>query len=82
MGNCSDPNLIPLVRQGIVSFVEQSAWRVEVMQGWSAWAFYRCDHRPESNNTPVKPPPTGFDALRTLAVSRIYFDNFDHITAY
>ena len=27
-------------------------------------------------------PPTGFDALRTLAVSRLYLDNFDHITAY
>ncbi|MCX6930046.1 MAG: aminofutalosine synthase MqnE, partial [Verrucomicrobia bacterium] len=23
-----------------------------------------------------------FDALRTIAVSRIYLDNFDHITAY
>ena len=25
---------------------------------------------------------SGFDALRTIAVSRIYLDNFDHITAY
>ena len=24
----------------------------------------------------------GFDSLRTIAVSRIYLDNFDHITAY
>jgi len=23
----------------------------------------------------------GFDVLRTLAVSRLYLDNFDHITA-
>jgi len=30
----------------------------------------------------VQTPPTGFDALRTIAVSRIYLDNFDHITAY
>ena len=30
----------------------------------------------------MKTPPTGFDALRTIAVSRIYLDNFDHITAY
>ena len=29
----------------------------------------------------MKTPPTGFDALRTIAVSRIYLDNFDHITA-
>ena len=31
---------------------------------------------------PVKHPPTGFDSLRTLAVARLYLDNFDHITAY
>ena len=30
----------------------------------------------------MKTPPTGFDSLRTIAVSRIYLDNFDHITAY
>jgi len=30
----------------------------------------------------VKTPPTGFDALCTIAVSRIYLDSFDHITAY
>jgi aminodeoxyfutalosine synthase len=28
------------------------------------------------------PHTTGFDELRNLAVSRIYLDNFDHITAY
>ncbi|HXG47045.1 MAG TPA: radical SAM protein [Methylomirabilota bacterium] len=38
--------------------------------------------QPENNDIPVKTPPTGFDALRTLAVSRLYLDNFDHITAY
>ena len=38
--------------------------------------------RPENNRIPVSTPPTGFDCLRTLAVSRIYLDNFDHITAY
>lgn len=27
-------------------------------------------------------PSTAFDQLRTLAVSRIYLDNFDHLTAY
>jgi len=27
-------------------------------------------------------PATGFEELRNLAVSRIYLDNFDHITAY
>ena len=39
-------------------------------------------YQPENNQIPVKTPPTGFDCLRTIAVSRIYLDNFDHITAY
>jgi aminodeoxyfutalosine synthase len=30
----------------------------------------------------VANPPSGFDSLRTIAISRIYLDNFDHITAY
>ena len=39
-------------------------------------------YQPENNGIPVGHPPTGFDTLRTIAVSRIYLDNFDHITAY
>ena len=39
-------------------------------------------YQPENNRIPVATAPTGFDSLRTLAVSRIYLDNFDHITAY
>jgi aminodeoxyfutalosine synthase len=39
-------------------------------------------YHPGNNHVPVSTPPTGFDSLRTLAVSRIYLDNFDHITAY
>ena len=39
-------------------------------------------YQPENNNIQVTTPPTGFDSLRTIAVSRIYLDNFDHITAY
>ena len=39
-------------------------------------------YQPQDNDIPVDHPPTGFDSLRTLAVSRIYLDNFDHITAY
>jgi len=39
-------------------------------------------YQPVDNNIPVEKPPTGFDSLRTIAVSRIYLDNFDHITAY
>jgi len=38
--------------------------------------------QPENNDIPVRHSPTGFDMLRTLAVSRLYLDNFDHITAY
>ena len=39
-------------------------------------------YHPEDNDIPVENPPSGFDSLRTIAVSRIYLDNFDHITAY
>jgi aminodeoxyfutalosine synthase len=44
--------------------------------------FVPLPYQPENNPIPVKMPPSGFDSLRTLAVSRIYLDNFDHITAY
>ena len=44
--------------------------------------FVPLPYQPENNDIPVKTPPTGFDTLRTIAVSRIYLDNFDHITAY
>ena len=39
-------------------------------------------YQPENNDIPVRTPPTGFDSLRTIAVSRIYLDNFPHLTAY
>jgi aminodeoxyfutalosine synthase len=39
-------------------------------------------YQPRDNNIPVEHAPTGYDSLRTIAVSRIYLDNFDHITAY
>jgi aminodeoxyfutalosine synthase len=45
-------------------------------------AFIPLAYQPENNQIPVSTPPTGFDSLRTIAVSRIYLDNFDHITAY
>jgi len=44
--------------------------------------FVPLPYHPENNEIPVTHPPTGFDTLRTIAVSRIYLDNFDHITAY
>jgi aminodeoxyfutalosine synthase len=44
--------------------------------------FVPLPYQPDNNDIPVEKPPTGFDALRTIAVSRIYLDNFDHITAY
>jgi aminodeoxyfutalosine synthase len=44
--------------------------------------FVPLPYQPENNGIPVRTPPTGFDALRTIAVSRIYLDNFDHLTAY
>jgi aminodeoxyfutalosine synthase len=44
--------------------------------------FVPLPYQPENNDIPVKVPPTGFDSLRTIAVSRLYLDNFDHVTAY
>jgi aminodeoxyfutalosine synthase len=44
--------------------------------------FVPLPYQPENNEIPVQHPPTGFDSLRTIAVSRIFLDNFDHITAY
>ena len=44
--------------------------------------FVPLPYQPENNQIPVQNPPTGFDTLRTIAISRIYLDNFDHITAY
>ena len=44
--------------------------------------FVPLPYQPENNDIPVHAPPTGFDSLRTIAVARLYLDNFDHITAY
>jgi aminodeoxyfutalosine synthase len=44
--------------------------------------FVPLPYQPENNGIAVEHPPTGFDCLRTIAVSRIYLDNIDHITAY
>jgi aminodeoxyfutalosine synthase len=44
--------------------------------------FVPLTYHPENNDIPIENPPTGYDTLRTIAVSRIYLDNFDHITAY
>ncbi len=44
--------------------------------------FVPLPYMPENNRIKVEHAPTGFDCLRTIAISRIYLDNFDHITAY
>jgi aminodeoxyfutalosine synthase len=44
--------------------------------------FIPLPYQPENNQIPVKHPPTGNDMLRTIAVSRLFLDNFPHITAY
>ena len=45
-------------------------------------AFVPLAYQPQNNDIPVEHPPTESDSLRTIAVSRIYLDNFPHITAY
>jgi aminodeoxyfutalosine synthase len=44
--------------------------------------FIPLPYQPENNQVPVHTRPTGFDSLRTIAVSRIFLDNVEHITAY
>jgi aminodeoxyfutalosine synthase len=44
--------------------------------------FIPLPYQPENNQIPVATPPTGFDTLRTIAVSRLVLDNVDHLTAY
>ena len=44
--------------------------------------FIPLPYQPDNNRIPVRHGPSGFDQLRTLAVSRLYLDNFDHVTAY
>ena len=44
--------------------------------------FVPLPYQPQDNDITVENAPTGFDSLRTVAVSRIFLDNFDHITAY
>lgn len=44
--------------------------------------FIPLPYQPENNAIPVSQPPTGFDTLRTMAVSRLYLDNIVHLTAY
>jgi aminodeoxyfutalosine synthase len=44
--------------------------------------FIPLPYQPENNRIPIRHAPTGFDSLRTIAVSRIFLDNIGHITAY
>ena len=45
-------------------------------------AFVPLAYHPENNVLDVDCGPTGLDDLRTLAVSRLYLDNFRHIKTY
>ncbi len=45
-------------------------------------AFIPLAFHPDGNGMKQLPGPTGVDDLRTLAVSRLVLDNFDHIKAY
>jgi aminodeoxyfutalosine synthase len=44
--------------------------------------FIPLPYQPDNNGIPVEHPPTGYDLLRTVAVARLYLDNFPHLTAY
>jgi aminodeoxyfutalosine synthase len=45
-------------------------------------AFIPLEFHPANTGLAHLPKPTGFDALKTIAVSRLLLDNFDHIKAY
>ena len=45
-------------------------------------AFIPLEFHPANTGLSHVPKPTGFDALKTIAVSRLMLDNFDHIKAY
>jgi aminodeoxyfutalosine synthase len=49
--------------------------------GFVPFAFEAAGARADSVLTNIQ-PATAFDQLRNIAISRIYLDNFDHITAY
>ena len=45
-------------------------------------AFIPLEFHPANTGLAHVPKPTGMDALKTIAVSRLMLDNFDHIKAY
>jgi aminodeoxyfutalosine synthase len=45
-------------------------------------AFIPLEFHPANTGLAHIPRPSGFDALKTIAVSRLMLDNFDHIKAY
>jgi aminodeoxyfutalosine synthase len=45
-------------------------------------AFVPLAFHPENNKLSHLPGPSGYDLLKTLAIARIYLDNFDHVKAY
>ena len=45
-------------------------------------AFIPLEFHPANTGLAHLPKPTGMDALKTIAVSRLMLDNFDHIKAY
>lgn len=44
--------------------------------------FIPLPYQPDNNGIPVQNAPSGSDSLRTLAISRLMLDNFQHLTAY
>ncbi len=74
----------------LIGHVENEAHRVDHLRrlrelqdetgGFTA--FVPLAFHPENNKLSHLAGPTGYDLLKTLAIARIYLDNFDHIKAY
>ncbi len=74
----------------LIGHVEKDTHRVDHLRQLRALqdetggftAFVPLAFHPENNKLSHLTGPSGYDMLRTLAIARIYLDNFDHIKAY
>jgi len=74
----------------LIGHVETPAQRVDHLrqlrelqdQTGGFTAFVPLAFHPENTKLAHLPGPSGYDLLKTLAISRIYLDNLDHIKAY
>jgi len=74
---------IETMAQRVAHLRRLRTWQDETggFTGFVPFAFEAAGARPDSVLTKIR-HATAFEELKNLAISRIYLDNFDHITAY